>query len=408
MHDASGNPRHLLLNLFQRALAAVDGRAAVAAWLKAHPPQGPFHLVALGKAAGTMATGALDTAGAGLVSGLLVSRYGHLDAAAVRDPRFLALEAGHPLPDEQSLAAGNALLLFLREVPSDARFLFLISGGTSSLVEAPVEGVSLEDLQRLNRWLLASGLPISDINRVRSALSRIKGGRLAAELRGRRATLLLMSDVPGDVLPDIGSGLLLTSPPKSLPQLPARFATLPFQEEMVDTVSEIDAQLIASNQRAREAVCAAATAAGVAAFDHGEFSERDAVACGEAFAQALLAGPAGVHVWGGESTVKLPEHPGRGGRNQQLALAASRSLSGYPDVFLLAAGTDGSDGVTDDAGALVDGGTLERGGDAGYDATACLVRAAAADFLEASGDLVHTGPTGTNVMDLIIGYKAGT
>jgi hydroxypyruvate reductase len=106
--------------------------------------------------------------------------------------------------------------------------------------------------------------------------------------------------------------------------------------------------------------------------------------------------------------VKLPEDPGRGGRNQQLALTAARILAGREGFYLLSAGTDGSDGATDDAGALVDGGTLERGEDAGYDAALCLARAAAADFMEASGELVHTGPTGTNVMDLVIGYKAGT
>ena len=342
MHDASGNPRRLLLNLFQQGLTAVDGRGVVAAWLKTHPLPGPFHLAALGKAAGAMAAGVLDAAGTGLVAGLLVSRYGYLDAAAVRDPRIRVLEAGHPLPDEQSLAAGDALLHFLREAPSDARFLFLISGGTSSLLEAPVEGLSLEDLRRLNTWLLASGLPISDINRVRAALSRIKGGRLAEALHGRQATVLLMSDVPGDVPSDIGSGLLLPSVPQPPPELPARFATLPFQEQAVVTVSGVDAHIVASNLLAREAVCAAAAAAGHAAFDHGGFLLRDAAACGEAIAGALSAGPAGVHVWGGETTVKLPEHPGRGGRNQQLALAAARRLATQPAAEVTSGGAGAS------------------------------------------------------------------
>jgi hydroxypyruvate reductase len=112
-----------------------------------------------------------------------------------------------------------------------------------------------------------------------------------------------------------------------------------------------------------------------------------------------------VHIWGGETTVALPESPGQGGRNQQFALAAARVISGREDILLLAVGTDGADGVTDDAGALVDGGSLSRGEDGGYDAEDCLKRAAAADFLGASGDLIHTGPTGSNVMDLIIGYK---
>ncbi|HEX2667617.1 MAG TPA: DUF4147 domain-containing protein [Gammaproteobacteria bacterium] len=403
----SAFPKDLILDLYRRALAAVEGRACVRDWLRVHPLGGPYHLVALGKAAGAMAAGALEADGEGLRSGLVITRHGYLDEAAVyRDPRILALEAGHPLPDEHSLAAGAALRLFLGEAPDDARFLFLVSGGASSLVEVPVDGVSLQDLRQLNLWLLGSGLPIAAVNRVRTAVSRIKGGRLAAELRGRAAMLLLMSDVPGDVLEDIGSGLLLPSAPLSMPELPARFAALPLQREPVPTSAGIDTHLIASNRHAREAVAAAAHAVGHAVEDHGPFPETDAASCGERIAQLMLKAGKGVHVWGGETTVKLPDNPGQGGRNQHLALAAARVLAGTDGVILLAAGTDGSDGGSDDAGALVDGATLERGSDAGYDAADCLARADAGSFLEGSGDLVHTGPTGTNVMDLVIAFKA--
>jgi hydroxypyruvate reductase len=404
MRDLASIPRTLLLDLYRQGLAAVHGRATVRDWLTARGRPGPFHLISLGKAAAAMTAGALDAAGANLLSGLVVTRYGYLDEPVYGDPRLLCLEAGHPLPDAQSLAAGNALQLFLERAPRDARFLFLVSGGTSSLVESPVAGVQPDELRRLNRWLLGSGLAIADINRVRAAVSRIKGGRLATQLYGRHATQLLISDVPGDVVSDIGSGLLCPAKPRPLPKLPAEFAALPFQSGGVHEPSQIESFVIASNRHARAAVVQAARTAGQEAQDHGPLPMTDAVACGESIARELLSAPRGIHVWGGESTVKLPPGAGAGGRNQHLALAAARILAGHPDIFLLAAATDGSDGG-DDAGALVDGTSLERGRDAGYDAELCLKRAAAAEFLEGSGDLLHTGPTGTNVMDLVIGCK---
>ena len=405
MRDALSRPRDLLLNVFQQGLAAVSGRHAVSAWLATHPLPGPFYLVALGKAADAMAAGALEEAGDRLAAGLVITRRGYLNTEAHRDPRVVALEAGHPLPDDQSLAAGRALELFLMQAPTDARFLFLVSGGTSSLVEAPVEGVGLEDLRRLYLWLLGSSLPISDVNRVRAALSRIKGGRLAQHLRGRSATLLLMSDVPGDVLSDIGSGLLLPGELRPLPELPPGFAKFPFQTARVDPSPHVETHLVASNRLAREAVARSAHALGLTALIHDSLPSADAAQCGEAIARLMMEAPPALHVWGGETTVALPDHPGLGGRNQHLALAAARVLAGRQELFLLCAGTDGSDGVSDDAGALVDGGTLTRGEVAGYDADDCLRRADSGAFLEGSGDLIYTGPTGTNVMDLVIGYQ---
>ena len=405
MRDAASKSRDLVLSLFQRGLAAVNGRSVVRDWLRLHPLPGPFHLAALGKAAEAMAAGALDAAGTELVAGLVVTRRGYLDTEAHQDPRIVSLEAGHPLPDQQSLAAGRALELFLDNARADAHFLFLISGGTSSIVEVPVPGVSLQDLQHLNVWLLGSGLPISAVNRVRGVLSRIKAGRLAQRLHGRSATLLLMSDVPGDVAADIGSGLMIPSEPRALPSLPPRFTAFPFQTEPVPPSLEVTAHIVASNVLARDAIAKAAREQGIYAHVQPELPAVDAALCGETIAHALLEAPAGVHVWGGETTVKLPEHPGVGGRNQHLALAAARVLAGHGDTALLAAGTDGSDGASDDAGALVDGGSVQRGEDAGYDAADCLKRADSAHFLEASGDLVYTGPTGCNVMDLIIACK---
>jgi hydroxypyruvate reductase len=156
---------------------------------------------------------------------------------------------------------------------------------------------------------------------------------------------------------------------------------------------------------AQDAVAGEAAAKGLVAHRHGELPAADAAACGATVARSLLAAKPGIHVWGGETVVRLPSDPGRGGRNQQLALAAAEVLQGREDILLLAAGSDGSDGASEDAGALVDGDTISRGRDAGFDAPACLAAADAGSFLEASGDLLHTGPTGTNVMDLIIALK---
>jgi hydroxypyruvate reductase len=144
---------------------------------------------------------------------------------------------------------------------------------------------------------------------------------------------------------------------------------------------------------------------GLAVHFHERFVEGDAAERGRDLARQLVSGPPGLHVWGGETTVHLPERPGRGGRNTHLALAAALELAGRGDCYLLSAGTDGTDGPTEDAGALVDGGTVERASLDGFDAPEALRRADSGSALEASGDLIQTGPTGTNVMDLMLGLR---
>ena len=399
-------PRQFLLKLLQQGLAAVNGRSCVHATLRQHVFADNLYLAAIGKAADAMTAGAIDALGSRLRSGLVITRHGYQDTPVYRDPRIVSLEAGHPLPDEQSLAAGNALCLFLADAPADAHFLFLISGGASSLVEVPITGVSLANLRTLARWLLASGLPIDAVNRVRTAFSQIKGGRLLRDLAGRHAELLLISDVPGDVPAHIGSGLLLPAIPRPLPELPAQFAGLPQSALPEIESSNVTTRILATNRQAMQAVMTAVSSSGRQAHLHEELPASEAAACGERIADFLMEAQPGVHIWGGETTVQLPANPGRGGRNQMLALAAARRITDHEGIYLLAAGTDGSDGNSCDAGALVDGGSIIRGADAGFDARDCQLRADAGAFLEASGDLVYTGPTGTNVMDLVIALKA--
>jgi hydroxypyruvate reductase len=240
--------------------------------------------------------------------------------------------------------------------------------------------VTLAELAALNRRLLAEGVAIQAINAQRRARSRIKGGALIERLQGRAGCALLLSDVPGDDPAVIGSGLAG----------PARG----------DRLHRV---VIASNDDAVGAAAGAARAAGLSVQVGEARFDGDAAALGARFAQAIASGAADVFVWGGESTVRLPPAPGRGGRNQQLALAAARALQGQRGLTLLAAGTDGTDGPTEDAGAMVDGGTWQRIRDAGLDGEDCLARADAGAALEAAGDLLHTGATGTNVGDLVIG-----
>src|SRR6185437_2695257 len=394
--------RALLLELLRAALAAVDGRRCTREALGAREALGgsspravrhaspsvddgrPVWAAAVGKAAAAMALGAADALGARLERLLLVTKEGHAGEEARRIERFEIHESSHPLPDARSLTSGARLLAFVDEIPRSARPVFLVSGGASSLVEVLAPGVTLEELQRLNLEGIARALPIEALNARRREISLVKGGRLAARVRGRGALALFLSDVPEDDPAVIGSGLLGPDGSRDAP----------------DDVERI---VVASIDEARRAVSERAAGLVVEAPPERFSGRVERLAVRMAHETAL--GTAALHVWGGESVIELPEHPGRGGRNQHLALAAARLIAGRGDVFLLAAGTDGTDGPTPDAGALVDGETCARIACAGVDVDEALRRADAGTALEAAGDLVHTGPTGTNVGDLVLGLK---
>lgn len=401
-------PRRLLLDIYAAALRAVDGRHAVRERLTRDAPAGPLLMVAIGKAASAMAVGAADALGGRLAAGLVITRHGYADPCP---PRTRVLEADHPLPGAASLAAGRTLLDFIAAAPPGAPFLFLISGGASALVEVLPPGVDTAQLHAANDWLLASGWDIGRINRVRRALSCIKGGRLAQRLAGHPVLNLLLSDVPGDDLAAIGSGLLVppaeggTEPADSLPPwLQALVEAAPPLPQAGD-FGAIRSEILRGNGDARDAAAAAGRDLGLAVHQVPGLLQGDAAAAGRTLAREVLAGAAGLYVWGGETTVRLPPQPGRGGRCQNLALAAAEKLAGHDEIYLLAAGTDGSDGPGEDAGALVDGSTVERGRLECFDARESLARADAGGFLEASGDLIQTGPTGSNVMDLVLALK---
>jgi len=386
----------------------VEGRSSVRDWLRQHPIATAPALLAIGKAAESMTLGALDALPEGVADGLVISKAGHLDPQRLARHGLIGLTAGHPLPDVHSLEAGERLLAFLARQPAGRELLCLISGGASSLVEVLRPGLSLEQLQRTNAWLLASGLPIAAMNRVRRALSRIKGGGLLGYLGPRRVTALLISDVEGDDPAVIGSGLLFPSPATELSDLPLPPWLRPWVQapEPPAAGPPVAAHIVARLADAMEAAAAEGRRLGYPVRLRRAFQNGEAETVGRRLAREILEAPPGLLLWGGETRVRLPAEPGRGGRNQQLALAAATVLQGAAGVWLLAAGTDGSDGPGEDAGALVDGGTLARGQAEGLDAVESLRRADAGSFLAAAGDLLHTGPTGANVMDLLIGLRA--
>jgi len=403
---ASDPRRALLLELYSAACGAVEGRRAVRAALAAPERREAgrdWSLIAVGKAAGAMALGALDALGPLVKRGLVVTRAGHLDPELKRWPALTCLTGDHPVPGAASLAAGEALARFARETAPEEAVLVLVSGGASSLVEVLAPGVSAEELRRVNAWGLSSGVPITTLNAVRSRLSWLKGGRLARLLGHTRARALLISDVAGDDPAVIGSGLVAAAHTPLPAGLPPWVQELIARAAPSEPGATLPVELVATLDGAVAAAARAADARGLSARLLTPPASGDVLAAASRFAHELALTTEDVLLWGGETTVELPAEPGRGGRNQQFAVGAARLIAGHARLVLLAAGTDGSDGNTDDAGAIVDGGTLARGAEAGLEVETSLARADAGRFLAAAGDLLHTGPTGTNVGDLMIG-----
>ena len=374
--------------MLQAALACVDGRRCVRQALAgtdaALADTGPVWLAAVGKAAPAMALGAYDTLGSRIAASLIITREGHTPHELLALPGVEVVAGSHPVPDERSLAAGARLLEWVEALPPDARPLFLVSGGASSLVEVLKPGTTLADLERFTERELAAGTAIGELNAKRTALSRIKGGRLTARLAGRPARALYLSDVPGDDPGVIGSGVL---------------------GRASEGEDHVERTIVASVERAVAGAADAARTRGLAVHAPTRRFDDDALRLAARFAHELRLSSSQVCVWGGESTVQLPANPGKGGRNQHLALAAAKLIAGQADLLLLAAGTDGTDGVTEDAGALVDAESCGRIALDGLDVDACLAHADSARARAASGDLLHLGPTGTNVGDLVIGLK---
>ncbi len=403
MRDIEATPRDILIALFRRVLTAVRADRLAETVLTG---KDFTHVIALGKAGEALAAGAWRasmspsfprTRESTLRASFLAFPRGYTTGELPAEAPFERHEGAHPLPDESSLEAGAALLRFVGALPNTARVAVLVSGGASASVEVLSPGVDLEFLRRVNRWLLASDLPIAKANRVRAGLSQIKGGGLARRLSHVHTCTWVLSDVADAPLEWVGGSLFAPLPPGSLPPLPAWLEERLVPPSMDDIPTPVLRRLAGN----AEAVGAVAEEGGrIMGSLVGEARET-----GTRIGRDLIREQAGFFVWGGEPTVRLPDNPGRGGRCQQLALAAALEIAGRDDCFLLAASTDGWDGPEPVVGACVDGDTIGRGEAVGLDARRALEAADAGSFLAASGDLVRTGPTGTHVNDLVIARK---
>jgi glycerate 2-kinase len=417
----------LARELLAAAIAGADAGAASHRALEAEAlPPGRIWMLAVGKAApamGTAAAAVLRARGREIAGGLIVGA----EPAPRPSPTVAAITGDHPVPRRRSAAAAAALGAIVERVASGDVVLVLLSGGATALVGAPVAGVEEGELALLFERLLRSGADIGTMNAVRRRFLRWGGGRLAAALAPATVRCLAVSDVAGDDLTVIGSGpcvpdpttaaalLAVTSrPPLAAVLTPALRAhleavargVLPESPKAGDAAfAGARSTVILANRDALDAAAAAARRSGLpVTVADGELAGA-AAAAGARCADALLHAPPGVLLWGGETTVALGEGAGRGGRSQELALAAARRLHerGAQRVVLLAAGTDGRDGPTDAAGAAVDALTWARCAAAGADPAAALALHDAYGVLDAAGALLRTGPTGTNVRDVVIG-----
>lgn len=430
-----GDPKTLLLDIYRSAVEGVDAGSVLRRALHDAPETtgaAPVWVIALGKAAEPMAEAAaraLADQGRTPAGGLTVSSV----LARARKPPLPVFVGDHPEPGAQSLQAAEALARVVGQIPQDATVWVLISGGTTSLVGAPQPGIPLEDLKRLYASLLRSGLDIKMMNRVRKRFTRWGAGRLARALgHARLIRCYIVSDVIGDDLAAIASGPCVPDPSTAgdvrdaLVRNGLWTTVAASLRQHLDDVEKgvvpetpkpgeapfdrVESRLVATNRMALEAAGKRAAELGltpeiVAPPIVGEASEVGATIAETLVARGRSSAANRCLILGGETTVTIRDHDaGRGGRSQELALAAARALRGAPPaIALLAAGTDGRDGPTDAAGAVVDGTTWDRIAAAGRDPLRDLQRHDSYASLAAGEALIKTGATGTNVMDVVIG-----
>jgi glycerate 2-kinase len=378
-----------------------------------------------GKAAARMALAIEDLLGDRVADGLVVIKYGH----DLPLQRIKVVEAGHPIPDEAGLDGARQIVELVRAAGENDLVLFLISGGGSALFPGPADGLTLADKQRTTQMLLQSGATIQETNAVRKHISKSKGGRFAKLMAPSHLVSLILSDVVGDSLEAIASGPtvgdattyadcleivqrydLREKIPDSVVNLLGRGAQGAVDEtpKPSDAVfQKVQNVVIGSNQTALKAAKLQAEVLGyhtqiLSSSIEGESRavarSHSALVKEIALTDKPVRRPACV-ISGGETTVTV-RGDGLGGRNQEFALAAAIQIDGLDGAVVLSAGTDGTDGVTDAAGGIVDGSTIQRGRAKGLDATAFLTRNDSNRFLKATDDLLITGPTFTNVMDL--------
>ena len=395
--------------IIREAIAAVQPDAAVQRALAGKQFPGRVLLVAAGKAAWQMAKAASDFLGDRIEAGVVVTKYEHVMGPIAN---FDCYEAGHPVPDENSFRGTQAALKLVDDLKPEDTVLFLLSGGGSALFEKPL--IPAAELQDVTSQLLACGADIVEINTIRKRLSAVKGGRFAQICAPARVEAVILSDILGDPLDMIASG---PACPDSATAQDAKKIAAKYQLKMsdeaywlldVETPKQLDNVETQINGSVRE-LCAAA-AQTCRRLGYEPFLLTDQLCCQAKEAGSFLAsilktqkddGRSCAFLAGGETVVKLTGK-GKGGRNQELALAAALGIDGMPNAAVFSVGSDGTDGPTDAAGGYVDGETCAELREKGVSIDAVLQDNDAYHALEKTGGLIFTGPTGTNVNDVAV------
>jgi len=401
-------PRQFLRSLFDTAVAAAAPENCMRAWVPAKPA-GRVIIIGAGKAAASMAK-ELEDQWSGPLEGRVIVPYGH-----GTDCRWIeVIEASHPVPDEAGVAAAADILQSVSKLSADDTVVCLISGGGSSLLCLPADGVSLDEKQSITSQLLNAGAAIHEINCVRKKLSAIKGGKLAAACVPAAVITLIISDVPGNDVSMVASGPTIadgSSPAEALEILDryavatSASARAAIKNSTPVKVADGDIRILATGDDAMLATAALAAKHEITPYTLGDL-EGDARSLGVEHAKLAIQIAAGtgpvetpcVILSGGETTVNV-RGDGRGGRNGEYALSLAIALGGHPRIHAIACDTDGIDGACDNAGSFVSPDTLARASAAGLDANELLDRNDSYEFFSTTLDIVVIGPTRTNVND---------
>ncbi len=402
-------------DIISESITAVLPDVAVKRALARHKLSGLVYVVAIGKAAWKMAAAAHDALGDKIAAGVVITKYEHSQGPI---PHMEILEAGHPVPDENGLTATKKALSLVENLTEKDHVLFLVSGGGSALFESPLTGITLLDIADITKKLLACGASIVEINTIRKHLSNVKGGRFAMHCAPAHVLSIVLSDVLGDSLDSIASGpaypdrstsqdalLLLEKYGIDLPphmqaalklETPKTLSNVSF--EITGNVTALcQAAMSASKKRGYSPIMLTTTLDSEAR-DAGAFL---AAIAREIKSSSQPATPPCALILGGETVVHL-KGCGKGGRNQELALAAAKGIDGLSDVVIFSVGSDGTDGPTDAAGGIVTGSFAGQCREAGLSLDQHLQDNNSYPVLKTLGGLIVTGPTGTNVNDLTV------
>jgi len=379
--------------------------------LKNHQFKGNIHMVAIGKAAWTMAKAASDYLGDKLVKGIVVTKYDHSQGSL---PGIEIYEAGHPVSDENTVLATDKCIELAQSLTADDELLFLVSGGGSALFESPLPGLNLEDIQDVTSQFLAKGADIVEINMVRKRLSKVKAGRFAQLAAPARVFSIVLSDVLGDRLDSIASGpahadsSTLEDAFKVIEKYKIKMPNIVIEEtpKYVDNVKTI---ITGSVRTLCESAAKTAKSLGYEPYILSTTINCEAKEAGRflsSIAADIQNGNSSIKkpcviIAGGETVVTI-KGSGKGGRNQELALSAAKGIAGLDNILIFSLGSDGTDGPTDAAGGIVDGQSYKQLKDLGLDIDEILENNDSYNGLKAIDGLIITGPTGTNVNDVAV------